>query len=303
MPTNNTAAVETGSVALPGIGALLKESIAFYKKNWKKIFAIGMPMIVLWCVYVVSLLLTVYVLEIFSIITLLSVIALFVYTINFAVSLILYFKDPKDTQSPQQIRTAGWSYFWPWVLVALLAVLAAAPGWVLLIVPGIIISIRLGFAQFTVIAENKRGLSALGRSWYLVSGNGWKILGRQIVLALLVIATSLILGLVKVFAGKTVGGLLTQFISLLVLTPISVFYSYRMYHIITAAKESNEDAEKKYAKKAKIIAWFSPVAFIIFIVLFASISASLPPPAPQIIPQSGVPVLPDNASGATSTVQ
>jgi hypothetical protein len=308
MDANTTAVpAETGSVALPGVWALLKESLTFYKKNWKKIFAIGMPGIIFGFAYFAAYLLSIF-FWIFGTIFLLALIAFYIFSANFTISLIAFFKNAEGVDSAKQLRAQGWSYFWPSALVLLLTVLAGALGMALLVVPGIIIAIRLAFSQFVLITENKRGLSALGRSWYLVRGNGWKVFWRQFVLGLLIFLINVILlSIVAIIAailvlelGKHMWGLLIIVvtakalqalygaIAYLVLAPFSLIYSYKMYQAISVAKEANEAEEAKYAKKIKILAWLSPVALIVLVALLIILSALVPPPRPHVIPQSGV---------------
>lgn len=62
-------------------------------------------------------------------------------------------------------------YLW----VTILVLLAFYGGFILLIIPGIIFGVWFAFSGYTVMLEDKRGLSALKRSKQLVKGNGWYI--------------------------------------------------------------------------------------------------------------------------------
>jgi hypothetical protein len=78
-----------------------------------------------------------------------------------------------------------------------LAVPAGAIGVVLLllgIVPAVIVFLRLSFAPAIVMVEGLKGTAALGRSWRLVRGLTWKVLGVTLLGSLIVFALLLVLG-------------------------------------------------------------------------------------------------------------
>ncbi len=79
----------------------------------------------------------------------------------------------------------GLARFWSIVLVGVLAALAIAVGFLLLIVPGFIVLTFLSCAIPALVIEDKRGREALRRSWNLVRGYGWHVFGTIIVATLI----------------------------------------------------------------------------------------------------------------------
>src|SRR5262245_10996430 len=79
----------------------------------------------------------------------------------------------------------GLARFWSIVLVGVLAALAIALGFLLLIVPGFIVLTFLSCSIPALVIEDTRGREALRRSWNLVRGQGWHVFGTIIVAALL----------------------------------------------------------------------------------------------------------------------
>ena len=79
----------------------------------------------------------------------------------------------------------GFARFWSIVLVGVLAALAIALGFLLLIVPGFIVLTFLSCSIPALVIEDTRGREALRRSWNLVRGQGWHVFGTIIVAALL----------------------------------------------------------------------------------------------------------------------
>ncbi|MBD3251451.1 hypothetical protein GF380_03275 [Candidatus Uhrbacteria bacterium] len=73
-----------------------------------------------------------------------------------------------------------WTYAVPLILTGLLVGLATLGGFILLILPGIYLAIRLGFAQLAVIDKKMQPTQAFKNSWELTKGRFWPVLGRQL---------------------------------------------------------------------------------------------------------------------------
>lgn len=110
-------------------------------------------------------------------------------------------------------------YFW----VMLLKGLACLAGFVLFIIPGIILSVWFNFAQYAFVMEDKRGVQALVRSRELVKGYWWSMLGR---LLLLVAAAALVSSMSKV----------GFFLNSLFVVPFGVIYLYVIYEDLKRVK-------------------------------------------------------------------
>lgn len=113
--------------------------------------------------------------------------------------------DAKQKVSKQTPRDAI-KLFWPFLLVAVLAGLATLGATLLLVLPGVYVGVRVGFAQLSFIDKNKRGRTALADSWTLTKNRFWGVLWRQIAGAvvfgaLMMIATFAALWLVGLVAG------------------------------------------------------------------------------------------------------
>lgn len=69
----------------------------------------------------------------------------------------------------------AWSHVGSAILAGILAGLATLAGFVLLIIPGIIVYLALSLIYPVIIAEDSGGAESLGRSWELTKGYRWKI--------------------------------------------------------------------------------------------------------------------------------
>jgi hypothetical protein len=69
--------------------------------------------------------------------------------------------------------------------VSVLVGLATIAGFILFIIPGIYIGIRLAVSVEALVVEGRRGSQAMGRSWALVGGHWWHAFGALVVAGLL----------------------------------------------------------------------------------------------------------------------
>ncbi|MFB6226389.1 MAG: hypothetical protein ABEJ02_03480 [Candidatus Paceibacteria bacterium] len=90
----------------------------------------------------------------------------------------------------------------PAIVAAVLSTLATTLGFLLLIIPGIIVWVWLEFSLYEVAGEEKGGLEALKGSKKLVEGRWWQVLWRLVFPVLVfTVAIALIQGLFVFFLG------------------------------------------------------------------------------------------------------
>jgi hypothetical protein len=88
---------------------------------------------------------------------------------------------------------SGWPVFVPLLLATLLFALAIGIGFVLLIVPGIIVSIMFQYYGYFIVDKKMGPVEALKASAALTKGVRWKLFGFGLVIALLNIGGALLL--------------------------------------------------------------------------------------------------------------
>lgn len=94
--------------------------------------------------------------------------------------------------------------FWPWIGIYILTTLGILFGFILLIVPGIIIAIRWLVALPLVIEGRLPAMDTFGESWEMTRGRSWSIFGAAVILFILVWIISAILGgSTLLFGGAT----------------------------------------------------------------------------------------------------
>jgi hypothetical protein len=75
--------------------------------------------------------------------------------------------------------------FLPLIVTYILVVLITIPGFILLLLPGIWLTIKLCMAFPAVIFERANPFRAIGRSWRLTRGNWWRVFGALFVVFLI----------------------------------------------------------------------------------------------------------------------
>jgi hypothetical protein len=141
--------------------------------------------------------------------------------------------DPVDAEASYRY---GFKRLGSVILIAILAGLIIFVGFILLVIPGIIFAVFLSVAIPALVIENRRGTDALSRSWNLVKGSFWHVLGTVIVAGII---TGVIGGLIGAIGGRnfflswvftSIGQILT--------TPFTALVTVVLYLDLRARQES-----------------------------------------------------------------
>ncbi len=114
-----------------------------------------------------------------------SIVAGILFT-GMVVELVADVQDGRRDSSPGQLLRAAVPVLGQLILVGLVASIAIVIGFVLVIVPGLILITIWSVFVPVIVLERAPGLSSLGRSRELVRGNGWQVFGVLFVLYVLV---------------------------------------------------------------------------------------------------------------------
>jgi uncharacterized membrane protein len=75
--------------------------------------------------------------------------------------------------------------FFKYLFASILKNLITLFGFILLIIPGIILSIRFGFFDYLIVDRNSRIVESLRKSWEITKGNAWNLFLLYILLGLI----------------------------------------------------------------------------------------------------------------------
>jgi hypothetical protein len=141
--------------------------------------------------------------------------------------------DPVDIEASYRW---GLKRFGSVLLVAVLVGLAVGIGFILLIIPGIIFLTFLAVSIPALVIENRRGTDAMKRSWNLVSGNFWHVLG-VIVVAFLI--TAVVSSVLRAIGGSNwFVAWIFNAIAQIITAPFSALVSVLLYLDLRARKEA-----------------------------------------------------------------
>jgi len=109
----------------------------------------------------------------------------------------LFLKAMRDEEADLKLLFDGFKTRYLNIVLAHLIVTALTIiGFVMLIIPGIIVACRLVFVPYLVMDKDLDAMKAVEKSWELTRGHGWQIFGMAILSFFIAIA-----GLIVIFVG------------------------------------------------------------------------------------------------------
>ncbi|MBV9006398.1 MAG: hypothetical protein JO181_17170 [Solirubrobacterales bacterium] len=118
--------------------------------------------------------------------------------------------------------------FWPLVAVSILFGIGVGIGFVLLIIPGLILMVIWSVVAPVTVLERPGVFAAFGRSRELVRGNGWNVFGVIVLVFLAVVVVSIAAGLAATSLGS-VGRALVQWAVNAALAPVTALSASVLY--------------------------------------------------------------------------
>ena len=144
------------------------------------------------------------------------------------VELVADVQDGRRDATVGQLIAAARPVIGKLILVGIVAGVATAIGFVLIIIPGLIlITIWAVFAP-VIVLERPPGLGALGRSRELVRGNGWQVFG---VIVVLVIGVGIVSAIIEAIgdSGGTAVGIVVRVIVQIFTAPLAALAASVLY--------------------------------------------------------------------------
>jgi hypothetical protein len=169
-------------------------------------------------------------------------------------------------------------YVWAGFLVGLVVL----GGFLLLFIPGIIMSIMLGLTAYVVVVERKKGLDALTQSWHYVKGHGsalfWRMFVIGLVFAAFIIAVTIFLGPEPAPAGSppaqaSVAYTIVVGLISVALQPWLMIYTYMMYSELKQMK-GDMDATESASRRKKLV-WLIVLGVVGSIILLGALIAGV----------------------------
>lgn len=144
------------------------------------------------------------------------------------VKLVQDVRDGRRDNSVADLLRSVEPVFWPLVAVSLLFGIGVGIGFVLLIIPGLILLVIWSVVAPVTVIERPGVFAAFGRSRELVRGNGWSVFGVIVVVFLIVAGLSIAAGLISASLG-TVGRGLVQWAVNAAIAPVTALSASVLY--------------------------------------------------------------------------
>jgi hypothetical protein len=133
----------------------------------------------------------------------------------------------------------------PLIAAGLLAGLGIMIGFILLVVPGLILLTIWAVIAPVIVVERTGVLEAFGRSRELVRGNGWRVFGVIVAVLLISIVVGIVLGAIGagVADDSDVTRIVSDLIGSTITAPISALVASVLYFRLRAIKETDTVAD------------------------------------------------------------
>ncbi len=137
-----------------------------------------------------------------------------------------------QSRSTSELWTLGIRYWQPFIILSLLVTIAVMFGLFLLIIPGVIFAVRVAFAEFELLLNDRKPIDAIKIGWAGTREYMWVILGGYAVITVGIYIPLYFLG-AAFNEASSVHGIMTTFINI-AYQFLAVFYTifaFRVYDI------------------------------------------------------------------------
>lgn len=143
---------------------------------------------------------------------------------------------------------SSWKKIASYWYVSFLISFIVVGGSLFLIIPGIIFSVWFMFSMFILFKEDLKGMEALQKSRWYVSGNWWDIVWKQFAGNLIMVLAFALVASIPAIPAYLIGGRAAFDVVIRILgvffAPLTLLYSYTIYEALQKAK-SGLEFEKK----------------------------------------------------------
>jgi ABC-type multidrug transport system fused ATPase/permease subunit len=165
-----------------------------------------------------------------------SVVAATLYQ-GMVVGLVHDVQDGRRDSSVQDLIDAAWPVVLPLIGVGILAGIAIGIGFLLLVIPGLILLTIWAVIAPVIVVERSGVMNSFGRSRELVRNNGWQVFGVIFVVFIITAIASLVLGAIGASISDSLGmQIVVNLIASTLTAPIAALAAATIYFRLLAIK-------------------------------------------------------------------
>ena len=173
--------------------------------------------------------------------TVLGLVAQFLYT-GYVVELVQDIRDGRRDQSVGELFRAAAPFLGTLILNGVLAGIGIAIGFVLLVVPGLILLTIWAVVSPSIVVENRGVIEAFGRSRELVKGEGWSVFAVIVIAFLISVAVSFVAGAIGAGIGDDAGRLIVGAVGQVLVAPIPALVASILFFDLGGGSGATESA-------------------------------------------------------------
>jgi hypothetical protein len=151
------------------------------------------------------------------------------------VELVQDVQDGRRDHSVGQLLRSVEPVFWPLAAVSILFGIGVAIGFVLLIIPGLILLVIWSVVAPVTVLERPGVWTAFGRSREIVRGNGWNVFGVMVIVFVIAFLVSIAVGLVASGLGSF-GHAMVQWAVNAAIAPVTALSASVLYFAMSGAR-------------------------------------------------------------------
>jgi len=259
--------------SISGTFFLIKQSVFLVRQKYRKILPF---LIVIFAINVLSIVLS-YFNKDANRFTVMDLLVLLLSLVMFipSIAIIVLFSHDEKSSSDVSAFDKALELLLPFIWVSILTFLVFFGSAIFFIIPGIIMALVLSQASFIVIFENKRGLSALAKSWYYITNRKGELFLRFLVFFFCLLATVAIsnffifwgqsgwhkdftksifgslapTNLILIFLLYSIGFSISAFI----ISPLTHAFSYLLYKNLKETRPQEPELDDIHKKEKRLV--------------------------------------------------
>jgi hypothetical protein len=148
-------------------------------------------------------------------------------------------QDVRDGRVDMDLRatlSAALPYVLPVAAASILASIAIAIGFVLVIVPGLILLTFWSLIVPCIVVGNSPPMQSFGRSWRLVRGYGWNVFGTYVLVFLILVLFQLVLGAILLALPAALGSFISSVVAGTLISPFIALVVTLVYYRLSAVR-------------------------------------------------------------------
>ena len=148
---------------------------------------------------------------------------------GFVVRLVQDVRDGRRDMSVGELFSSAMPAIGPLIIWSILSGIAIGIGFILLIVPGLILMTIWAVGAPAIVAEDAGPIEAFGRSYELVRGQAWTVFGVLVCVFLIMLVASIIAGIIGAAIGGVAGAIVVGIIVLALFMPVSALVASTLF--------------------------------------------------------------------------